>query len=109
MKNNRLFPLILIVALSLFGCQNTPSNYVDNRLLFTGPGNIQEFMKVRYSCLQETGQRVSGGVAIQYGAAASSSVIPSCGAFNTCLASRGYFRNINGNLDVSGIPISCQP
>jgi hypothetical protein len=52
----------------------------------------QQFMNDRYTCLRETQQRVSGAHVGPYGGAASSQVLPSCSAFNACLAAHGYYR-----------------
>jgi hypothetical protein len=74
---------------------------------FDGPGSFQDFAQVRYQCSQETSSRVSGAFANQYGGAASSSVTPECSRFTACLAAKGYYRNPEGRLDASAIPVSC--
>lgn len=53
----------------------------------------QQFMEDRYACYQETQQRTSSAYVDQYGATASSKVLPSCGGWNACLAARGYYRS----------------
>jgi len=75
---------------------------------FSGPGNFQEFARIRYQCLQETSVRQGGAFVNQYGGAATSTVTPNCSAFDACLASNGYYRNSSGNLDASSIPITCR-
>jgi hypothetical protein len=49
-------------------------------------------MTDRYACLQETQQRVSDTYVNQSGGASTSQVMPTCSAWNACLAARGYFR-----------------
>ena len=75
---------------------------------FSGPGDFQQFAQVRYQCLQETSVRQSGAFVNSSGGAATSTVTPNCSAFDACLAAKGYYRNPNGNLDASSIPISCR-
>ena len=69
---------------------------------FVGPTNKtqSDFMQARYSCLQETQQRVSSAYANQYGGSSSSIVAPSCSAFKACLAARGFYEQ-NGVTDLS--------
>lgn len=58
-------------------------------------------MKDRYECYKETQQRFSDAFVGPYGGSAGSQVIPSCSAFNACMASRGYLRSdTDGNLVV---------
>ena len=85
-KNLRI---ILLVA-SVGGCATTNVTYM--RYLNNTNATQEQFMKDRYSCYQETQQRVSNAYANQSGGAANSQVLPTCGAFNACLAARGYYR-----------------
>ena len=97
----KIIGIILIVIVS--GCAAVP-------MRFTNYGATQEqFMKDRYECYKETQQRASSAYINQYGGFASSQVMPSCSAFNACLASRGYFRSdANGNLVLpAGAEIQC--
>jgi len=75
--------------------------------VYEGPGSFQDFANVRYQCVKETSARFSSGSADRYGAAASSSVKPSCSAFKACLASKGYFENENGRFSSESIPVDC--
>ena len=101
---NKLLGLFfsLTLALLLGGCVH------GGTYKFTGPGTFQDFATARYQCLQETQTRSSGAFVNQYGGAASSSVAPSCTAFDACLASKNYYRSPNGNFDASSIPVSCR-
>ena len=77
----------LLIA-SVSGCATT---YI--RYLSTNNATEAQFMQDRYQCYRETQQRVSGAFVNQYGGAASSQVLPSCSAWNACLAARGYYRS----------------
>ena len=82
----------------------------------------EQMLKDRYECYQET-QQTSSNVYIGspsasvdqwaevYGGTASRQVIPSCGAFNACMAARGYIRDDrNGNLIVPDSTVMrCEP
>src|SRR5437667_12212554 len=83
---SRSLGILLLVAV-IGGCATSYIRWMTN----TG-ATQQQFMNDRYSCLQETQQRVSGAYANQYGGAASSQVMPPCSAFNACMAARGYYR-----------------
>jgi len=100
---NKKLALIYLAGLLLAGCA-----YYGGTLKFTGPGTFQEFAQARYQCAQETAAPQGGAVVNRYGGAASTSVVPNCSAFSACLAAKGYFRNPNGNLDASSIPIDCR-
>jgi hypothetical protein len=50
-------------------------------------------MQDRYACYHETAQRLVAD-------RGASEVKPSCGAFNACLAARGYLQSKDGNLEV---------
>src|ERR1700751_796593 len=77
----------LLVA-SGSGCATT---YI--RYLSTNNATEAQFTQDRYQCYEETQQRVSGSFVNQYGGAASSQVLPSCSAWNACLAARAYYRS----------------
>jgi hypothetical protein len=114
MSTNIKRTFILSLLFSLVAC--APSYY-----RYTGPTNSsqQDFMNIRYQCLRETQQRVSGAFVNQYGGASSSTVMPTCSAFNACLASKGFYRsdtpdlnvfNQPGNFSVpQGAVINCSP
>ncbi len=69
---------------------------------------IEQLLQDRYACYKDTEREQkhssSGGYANGYGAnyggSSNSTVMPSCGAFNACLAARGYLRSPSGNLEV---------
>ena len=84
--------MILLVA-AVSGCATTYYRYISNT-----NATQQQFMRDRYSCYQETQQRVSNAYANQYGGVANSRVMPTCSAFNACLAARGYYRSDTTNL-----------
>jgi hypothetical protein len=86
--------VLLAVALTVGGCATTYIRWVNAR------GVTQEqFMKDRYACLQETQQRVSDAYVNPTGGASTSQVMPTCSAWNACLAARGYFRADTTNLE----------
>jgi len=76
---------------------------------YDGPGSFQDFANARYQCVRETSARVSGAAVNQSGGAASSSVMPSCSAFASCLASKGYYESQSGRFDpnTAGIVVRC--
>ena len=74
---------------------------------YDGPGSFQDFANARYQCLRETQQRMSGATINQYGGSATSQVIPSCSAFNSCLATKGYYQSQNGKFNPNSIAIRC--
>src|SRR2546425_1016341 len=84
--------IILLVA-TVSGCATTYYRYIS-----TSGATQEQFMRDRYSCYQETQQRVSNAYVNQYGGTSSSQVRPTCSAFNACLAARGYHRSDTTNL-----------
>lgn len=62
----------------------------------------------RYSCYQYTQQFVTQADISEPIGISKSQVIPSCGAFNACIAARGYLRSDNRHLEVlPGAVIQC--
>jgi hypothetical protein len=96
----------LTVISFTFGCAQVVQP--KQTLRFSGPGEFQDFAKARYQCLQETKTVASGAFINQFGGASTTNVAPSCSSFDACLAAKGYYRNPNGNLDASSIPINCR-
>lgn len=96
-------PILFAVGLILAGCETLPHAYM------ASGKTQQDLLRDRYECYRETQQRVSGASVNRYGGSASSNVIPSCGAFNACLASRGYiYSKERGTLVVpKGAEITC--
>jgi len=91
--------VLLAMTVIVAGCAVPPK--------FDGPGSFQDFANVRYQCIQETSARTSSGSANQYGAYTTSAVMPSCSAFQACLASKGYYAQPNGKFDSASIPVKC--
>jgi hypothetical protein len=86
--------VVAVALLALAGC--TPYTYT--RYLTNNDASEQQFMQDRYQCYQQTQQPVSVAYLNAYGGAASSQVLPSCSAFQACLAARGYYRSDTQNL-----------
>ena len=99
---------VSLIAASVSACTTTPPTVM--RWTNNNNATYDQWMKDRYACYNETQQRVSGAYVGPYGGAASSTVIPSCSAFNACLAARGYFRSdATGTLTVpAGAVVQCQ-
>jgi hypothetical protein len=87
MKLARLAVALLTVAV-VAGCAPTVMRWTNNNNT-----TYDQWMKDRYTCLQETQQRFSDARVNQYGGAATSVVVPLCSAFRACLAARGYYRS----------------
>lgn len=66
-------------------------------------------MKDSYACYSETQKKISGATGDQSGGNANSIVIPTCSAFNACLAERGYVRSdATGTLTIpEGTVVQC--
>ena len=94
MSTARMCLGITLVVVAISGC--APPTYV--RWINRNNATQEQFMQDRYSCLQETQQRVSNTFVNQYGGAANSQVMPTCSAFSACLAARGYYRSDTTNL-----------
>jgi hypothetical protein len=95
---SKCFAAVLLVGM-VGGCATSYIRYVNS----SSPSQ-QQWAQDRYSCLQQTQQRVSTAVEDQYGGAASSVVMPSCSAFNACLAARGYLRSDTTNVADLNLP-----
>ena len=85
---------LLAAGLAVSGCSTTYIRWVNSRGV-----SQEEFMKDRYACLQETQQRVSDAYVNQTGGASTSQVMPTCSAWNACLAARGYYQVNTTNLE----------
>ena len=88
MNNLSIITTIIILA----GCSSQQT------IRFNGEGTFQELIEARYECLQETQQEGASGIANAYGANVDSRVMPACGAFATCLATKGFYRADDGHL-----------
>lgn len=93
MKINYPKLALAFLVMTLSACAPTYIRYMSNN-----NATQDQFMKDRYACYQETQQRTSSAFINQYGGAASSVVIPTCSAFNACLAAHGYYRADTRNL-----------
>jgi predicted aspartyl protease len=71
------------VTLVLFGCAAQTT--------WTKPGLTQDqFAKDRYSCMQQSQQRVSSAYVDQYGGGSINHVITNANLFNACMTAQGY-------------------
>jgi hypothetical protein len=84
--------IIILVAAGCNGCAEP--------LRFTNlnGSTTAQFTQDRYTCLRETQQPSTNASADQYSATRTSRVIPSCSAFQACLAAKGYIRSDDGPL-----------
>jgi hypothetical protein len=70
--------------LVLFGC-------AAQQTVWMKPGSTQEgFNKDRYSCMQQSQQRVSTAFVSQYGGSSSNHEITNANLFNACMNAQGY-------------------
>jgi hypothetical protein len=93
----RLLAIVTLAAL-LNACAPRQQTYM--RWMANHGASQDQFMRDRYTCYQETKTATSAAAVNQYGGAARSQVMPSCSAFNACLAARGYYRAADtANLD----------
>jgi len=81
---------------------------------YDGPGTLQEFAAARYQCVQETKRPVfsaeiskTDAIRAIAGFKATAKEIPSCSAFNNCLAAKGYFASEQGRLSAEGLYVEC--
>src|SRR5690242_16058312 len=78
---NKLFSLICVVALA--AC--APMTWVK-------PGATRDdFSRARYSCVQQSQQRVSGAVVNQFGGYATNQVVTNEGVFDACMNAEGWY------------------
>jgi len=93
---------LLLTTIIILGCATGPQSYYR----YVGPTNRsqQDWMNDRYACLKETQQRISNTAVNGYGGASSSTVMPTCSAFNACLASRGFYRQDTTDVSVFNNP-----
>ena len=96
MKNS--FMLLLVSFLFIAGC--APA-------IYSGPSgaSFEDFAKARHMCYTSLSKESSGYIDI-YGGSYNEAV--SCGAFTSCLASKGYRENPNGGFSAEGISINCK-
>ena len=72
------------VGLALSACATQPTMWIK-------PGFSQdEFAKDRYSCMQQSQQRVSTAFVNQYGGSSSNHAITNANLFNACMSAHGY-------------------
>ena len=98
---------ITVVATAVMLLQGCAAGIHGGTYMYSGPGTFQEFAQARYQCVKESRKRVSGAFVNQYGGSSSSNVGVDCNVMDACLGAKGYFRNPNGNLDASSIPVQC--
>ena len=96
--------LLLSIGVLLGGCP-TGGTY-----RYSGPSDatFSSFASSRNQCYQQLMASGASGSANQYGAYYQRGPTVSCGAFNACLAEKGYYKNSNGRFDASSISVSCQ-
>ena len=94
---NNLLPVITaaVLAGTVSSCVMPPAHFVSN-----AGASQDKFMQDRYACLKETQQPTSAAFVGGDTGSARSVVEPSCGAFNACLAARGYSQSQTGPLTV---------
>ena len=94
-----LFPLLLLTGCAYFRDPPPPA-------IYSGPSgaSFEDFAKARHSCYKSLPM---GSVSStnKYGGSYREGV--SCGAFSSCLASKGYRENPNGGFSAEGISIDC--
>jgi predicted aspartyl protease len=79
-------------AFVLFGCAAQTT--------WVKPGlTKEEFAKDRYSCMQQSQQRVSSAYVDQYGGSSSNHVITNANLFNACMNAQGYTLVKQASLD----------
>jgi hypothetical protein len=94
--------ICLALAFALIGCSTSYPRYASHN---DPVPTQQQFVQDRYACLLQTQQTVTAAAFDKSGGGAVSRVMPSCSAFNACLAARGYYRvDDTKNLDVFNIP-----
>jgi hypothetical protein len=77
---------------------------------FDGPGSQDDFMRVRAECYRSAMTVVSGTNIDQFSGRSNSQTMPSCAAFTSCLAGRGYQPAEEGRLVVPpGFVAPCSP
>ena len=96
--------LLFAVLTMLTSCGPHAGTY-----LYNGPATatFSDFAKVRTECYRSLKSESSHGRVNKYGGSYSSGMTVSCGAFNACLASKGFNKNKNGRFDARSISISC--
>ena len=97
-----LLPLLVTTGL-LAGCVPPPAPQPPQPLFKEG-ASYQDFLKERYTCIQEASRPVSSGYANAYGASTSSNVVPSQGIYYSCMGARGW-RKVSQGGYVSDSPV----
>ena len=85
---------LLAISLLATACAIGPRRWASSNVGATQ----QQFVQDRYACYQETRAPVGTAYSHAYGSGAGSVVKPSCSAFISCLAARGYTEQKEGNL-----------
>jgi len=84
MRMVKRFIAAVPALLVLFGCAAQQKVWVK-------PGLTQEqFAKDRYSCMQQSQQRVSAAFVNEYGGSSSNHVITNANLFSACMSAQGY-------------------
>ena len=103
--------IILIFSFILAGCLGGPTapTAPTALLLYNGPSGstFVDLAKARTACYSQLKSSASSGFVGQYSGSFSRGPSVDCGAFNGCLASKGFYKSSYGNLDASSIKVSC--
>ena len=87
-------------------------SYDGNPHRYEGSGGLKGLIKARSQCYKElSGGSVAGNNNINMSVKVNSggSGLMSCGAFNACIAEKGYLRTRSGNIDLpDSYDIKCQ-
>ena len=96
--------IIILVVLMLMGCasQQPPRQPVN----FRGEGTQQEFITTRYECMQESQSEKMTFIDSTYSETGATILegrggtytSTNCSLYNSCLASKGYYRADDGNF-----------
>ena len=98
MKNLFLIPLLLLLS----GCMGAMGTFGET-MKYSGPGTFQDFAAARYECAKGSKGNSGGGTYQGF----SSTQTVDCGMMDSCLASKGFIRNKNGNHDASSMRVAC--
>ena len=94
MKTFNTVFVLSAVAATLIGCATAPPR-------ISGPGDQNAFLKARYECLKEVpNTSVNSGYVGLYGGSTAGMTAPSCGALKSCMATKGYVDDPNGQFQI---------
>lgn len=80
--------LIIAMAVAIASCNPPPPQ---SNLGRVKPGaSCEDYQRERYQCIQEARQPISRAYVGAYGGSSASSVAPSLGVYQSCMAARGW-------------------